>query len=101
MHTAAVNAQNPEMQAALSNGIRLIDRAEFLGAIMKNYRYSVGVSGTHGKTTTTSILAHALINAGTDPTISVGGELDLIGGNIRCGNGDYFVTERVNTQTAF
>ena len=101
VHTAAVNAQNPEMQAALSNGIRLIDRAEFLGAIMKNYHYSVGVSGTHGKTTTTSILAHALINAGTDPTISVGGELDLIGGNIRCGNGDYFVTEACEYTNSF
>ena len=101
VHTAAVNNENPEMQAAINNSIRLIDRAEFLGAIMKNYRYSVGVSGTHGKTTTTSILAHALINAGTDPTISVGGELDLIGGNIRCGNGDFFVTEACEYTNSF
>ena len=81
--------------------IRLIDRAEFLGAIMKNYKHAVGVSGTHGKTTTTSMLAHALIGANLDPTISVGGELDLIGGNIRTGKSDYLLQRLVNTQTAF
>ena len=93
VHTAAVKADNPEMAAAVRDGIRLIDRAEFLGAVMKNYKNAVGVSGTHGKTTTTSMLAHALINAELDPTISVGGELDIIGGNIRTGGMDYFVTE--------
>ena len=93
VHTAAVKADNPEMQEAVKNNIQLIDRAEFLGAIMKNYKNAVCVAGTHGKTTTTSMLAHALIHAGTDPTISVGGELNLIGGNIRCGKSDMFVTE--------
>ena len=93
VHTAAVKMDNPEMAAAARKNIRLIDRAEFLGAIMKNYNHAVGVSGTHGKTTTTSMLAHALINADLDPTISVGGELDIIGGNIRTGGSEYFVTE--------
>lgn len=60
---------------------------------MQNYSHAVGVSGTHGKTTTTGMISHALINAGLDPTISIGGELDLIGGNVHCGTGDYFVTE--------
>lgn len=101
VHTAAVKADNPEMQAAVNAGIRLIDRAEFLGAIMKNYRCSVGVSGTHGKTTTTSMLAHALIYADMDPTISVGGELDIIDGNIRCGNSEYFVTEACEYTNSF
>lgn len=101
VHTAAVKSDNPEMQAAAENGIRLIDRAEFLGAVMKNYTHAVGVSGTHGKTTTTSIIAHALINAGLDPTISLGGELDLIDGNVRTGGSDFFVTEACEYTNSF
>lgn len=101
VHTAAVKMDNPEMAVAVENGIRLIDRAEFLGAIMKNYTHAVGVSGTHGKTTTTSMLAHALINADLDPTISVGGELDIINGNIRTGGSDYFVTEACEYTNSF
>ena len=101
VHTAAVHEDNPEMQEAKRLDIRIIDRAEFLGAIMKNYKHAVGVSGTHGKTTTTSMLAHALIYAGTDPTVSVGGVLDLIGGNIRCGGSDLFVTEACEYTNSF
>lgn len=101
VHTAAVKSDNPEMRAAADLGIRIIDRAEFLGAVMKNYSHAVGVAGTHGKTTTTSMLAHALIHADTDPTISVGGVLDLIGGNIRCGKSDLFVTEACEYTNSF
>lgn len=101
VHTAAAKDTNPEMVLAKELGRRNIDRAEFLGAIMKNYHHAVGVSGTHGKTTTTSMLAHALIGAGVDPTISVGGELDLIGGNIKTGNDDYFVTEACEYTNSF
>lgn len=101
VHTAAVKEDNPEMAEAIRRGIRLVDRAEFLGAIMKKYRHAVGVAGTHGKTTTTSMLAHALLYADTDPTISVGGILDLIGGNIRCGKSDLFVTEACEYTNSF
>ena len=101
VHTAAVHEDNPEMQEAVRLGIRRIDRAECLGAIMKRYRHAVGVAGTHGKTTTTSMLAHALIHAGGDPTISLGGELDLIGGNIRTGSSDVFVTEACEYTNSF
>lgn len=101
VHTAAVKMDNPEMAAAVENGIRLIDRAEFLGAVMKNYSHAVGVSGTHGKTTTTSMLAYALINADMDPTISVGGELDIIDGNIKTGESGYFVTEACEYTNSF
>lgn len=101
VHTAAVKADNPEMAEAMAHGITLIDRAEFLGAIMKNYKHAIGVAGTHGKTTTTSMLAHALMFADTDPTISVGGELDLIGGNIHCGTSDMFVTEACEYTNSF
>lgn len=101
VHTAAVHEDNPEMQEAHKLGIRLVDRAEFLGAVMKEYSHAVGVSGTHGKTTTTGMLAHALMYADTDPTISIGGELDLIDGNIRCGHGDCFVTEACEYTNSF
>ncbi|MDO5397694.1 MAG: UDP-N-acetylmuramate--L-alanine ligase [bacterium] len=101
VHTAAVHEDNPEMKEAHRLGIRLVDRAEFLGAVMKEYSHAVGVSGTHGKTTTTGMLAHALMYADTDPTISIGGELDLIDGNIRCGHGDCFVTEACEYTNSF
>ena len=101
VHTAAVHNNNPEIIAAKEKGIRTIDRAECLGALMKLYKKAVGVSGTHGKTSTTSMLAHALIHADTDPTISIGGELDLIGGNIRVGSSDIFVTEACEYTNSF
>ena len=101
VHTAAAKEDNPEMILARNQNKRVIDRAEFLGAIMKKYHHAVGVSGTHGKTTTTSMLAHALIGAGLDPTISIGGELDLIGGNIKTGHDDYFVTEACEYTNSF
>lgn len=101
VHTAAISNDNPEMQAAKASGIRLITRAEFLGAIMKMYRHAAGIAGTHGKTTTTSMLAYALLHANLDPTISVGGELDIIGGNIKAGSTDYFVTEACEYTNSF
>lgn len=101
VHTAAVHADNPEMAQAVKTGIRLIDRAECLGAIMQLYKKPVGVAGTHGKTTTTGMLAHALLHADTDATISIGGELDLIDGNIRTGNSEYFVTEACEYTNSF
>lgn len=101
VYTAAVHDDNPEIQECKAAGIRLIDRAEFLGAIMKKYKHAVCVAGTHGKTTTTSMLAHALIYAKKDPTISVGGVLDLIEGNIKVGNSDYFVTEACEYTNSF
>ena len=101
VHTAAAKEDNPEMVLSRSLGKRVIDRAEFLGAVMIRFHHAVGVAGTHGKTTTTSMLSHALIGAGIDPTISVGGELDLIGGNIKTGSDDYFVTEACEYTNSF
>lgn len=101
VYTAAVHNDNPEIQQAQKEGIRLADRAECLGAVMREYKNAVGVAGTHGKTTTTSMLAHALLNCALDPTISVGGELDLIGGNIRTGGNDLFITEACEYTNSF
>ena len=93
VYTAAIHPDNEEFKAAVEKGIPMLTRAQLLGQIMENYKYSIAVSGTHGKTTTTSMLSYILIDADTDPTISVGGILDSIGGNIRVGKSEYFVTE--------
>lgn len=93
VYTAAIKEDNPELVAAREQGIPAVERATLLGAMMKNYKYPVAVSGTHGKTTTTSMLSHVFVDADLDPTILVGGVLPLIGGNMRDGGKDYFVTE--------
>lgn len=93
VYTAAISADNPEFVEAQRKNLPMLTRAELLGQIMSNYKYGIAVSGTHGKTTTTSMLSHILLQADTDPTISIGGMLDVIGGNIRVGHTDYFVTE--------
>ncbi len=101
VYTAAAKADNPEIVTAKENGVTLLNRAEFLGALMKEYPNTICVAGTHGKTTTTSILTHALLKADTDATVSIGGELDLIGGNIRAGGNDYFLTEACEYTNSF
>lgn len=101
VYTAAAKADNEELVAAKEQGILTLNRAEFLGALMKEYPNTVCIAGTHGKTTTTSILAHALLKAGTDATISIGGSLDLIGGNIRAGGNNYFLTEACEYTNSF
>ena len=93
VYTAAIRQDNPEFVRAKELQIPMLTRAELLGQIMSHYRYSIAVSGTHGKTTTTAMLTCMLLEADTDPTISIGGMLSAIDGNIRVGHTDYFVTE--------
>ena len=93
VYTAAVKDNNPELLKARSLNITTMDRAALLGQIMKKYPYSIGVSGTHGKTTTTSMISMIMIESNLDPTIHIGGELDYIGGTTRVGNSKFFVTE--------
>ncbi|MDO4488470.1 MAG: UDP-N-acetylmuramate--L-alanine ligase [Eubacteriales bacterium] len=93
VYTAAIHKDNPELQEADRKRVPLLTRAEFLGELMLNYREAVNVAGTHGKTTTTSMLTQIMIEAGTDPTITVGGILSSIGGNIRVGHSDKFLAE--------
>lgn len=101
VYTAAIHPDNPEYKAALASGKPILTRAQLLGQIMSNYKYSVAVSGTHGKTTTTSMLSHVFLAAQADPTISIGGMLDAIGGNIRVGRSEYFVTEACEYTNSF
>lgn len=93
VHSAAIAKDNPERTAALSLGIPDIDRATLLGHIMKQYRYSMAIAGTHGKTTTTSMASMIMLEAKVDPTVHIGGTLDTINGNTFIGSSDYFITE--------
>lgn len=90
--SAAIPEDNPEMMAARAAGITVISRAEMLGILMREKR-GIAVSGTHGKTSTTSMLALMLERAALDPTILIGGVLRQIGGNAKMGSGDLFVAE--------
>ncbi len=101
VYTAAIHPDNPEYAEAVRRGLPLLSRAELLGRLMKNYATSVAVAGTHGKTTTTSMITEILLAAGKDPTISVGGMLSSIGGNIRIGSSDLFVTEACEYTNSF
>lgn len=101
VYTAAIHPDNPEYRAAVAANIPLLTRAELLGQLMTNYPVPVAVSGTHGKTTTTSMISHILLAADTDPTISVGGILPAIHGNIRVGAGDIFLTEACEYTNSF
>lgn len=101
VYSAAVSEENPEMQKAREMGLPMLTRAEMLGLIMAEYVNSIAVSGTHGKTTTTSMISLILENAQKDPTILVGGNLSEIGGNVKIGNSGYFITEACEYMDSF
>lgn len=93
VYTAAVAADNPELCEAKNKGIETLERADFLGELMLDFNMPVSISGTHGKTTTTSMLSCVLLEADEDPTILVGGVLNTIGGNYHIGKDKYLVFE--------
>ena len=101
VYTAAIHPDNPEYAEAARRNIPMLTRAELLGQLMTNYQLPIAVSGTHGKTTTTSMVSHILLAADTDPTISVGGILPAIHGNIRVGSDRIFVTEACEYTNSF
>ncbi|MGB3493608.1 MAG: UDP-N-acetylmuramate--L-alanine ligase [Elainellaceae cyanobacterium] len=90
--STAINSSNPEYRAALDMGCPIFHRSDILAALMHNYQ-SIAVGGTHGKTTTSSMIGHVLLKTDVDPTILVGGEVDAWGGNARLGLGNYLVAE--------
>ena len=101
VYTSAIHPDNPEYIAMKKLEIPCLSRAELLGQIMKNYEIPIAVSGTHGKTTTTSMISEILLHSDTDPTLSIGGILKSIHGNIRIGNSGYFVTEACEYTDSF
>ncbi|MFW6238621.1 MAG: UDP-N-acetylmuramate--L-alanine ligase, partial [Halanaerobiales bacterium] len=90
--SSAIPDENVELQYARKNEIPVLARAEMLVELMEG-RQGIAISGTHGKTTTTSMISHIAVEAGLDPTVLIGGELETIGGNVRTGEGKYFITE--------
>lgn len=101
VYTAAISPDNEELTFAVGSGIKAVERSTFLGAVMRDYAYSICIAGTHGKTTTTSMMSHVLLRCGCDPTIMLGGELDAIGGNMRLGDSAYFLTEACEYHGSF
>lgn len=101
VYTAAISDDNPELVKAKELGLPILDRASLVGQVMKNYSTAVAVSGTHGKTSTTSIASHIMLEAGMDPTISVGGILPAIGGNVRIGKSTNFIAEACEYTNSF
>jgi UDP-N-acetylmuramate--alanine ligase len=98
--SSAVNRANPEVAAALAKRVPVVPRAEMLGELMR-FRYSIAVAGTHGKTTTTSLVASVLAEAGLDPTFVIGGRLKSADSNARLGAGRYLVAEADESDASF
>ncbi len=101
VYTAAIREDNEEWLAAKEAGLAMLTRAQLLGQIMDNYPGSIAVSGTHGKTTTTSMISQILLAADADPTITVGGILPSIGGNLRVGSSGVFISEACEYTNSF
>ena len=101
VYSAAIHDNNPEYKSAVDKGIPMLSRAQFLGQLMTNYKDAIAISGTHGKTTTTSMVSSILLEAKKDPTITVGGVLPMINSNVRVGKSDLFVAEACEYQNSF
>ncbi len=98
VYTAAVNRKNPELLAAENENIPLVERAKILGMITRRYPNTIAIAGTHGKTTTTSMLAQICLEAGMDPTLFIGGRLPAINANGRVGKSDTMICEACEFQ---
>ncbi|OON97527.1 MAG: UDP-N-acetylmuramate--L-alanine ligase [Epulopiscium sp. Nele67-Bin005] len=101
VYTGAIAPDNEELVKARETVKYVLSRSKFLGLLMSIYETAICVSGTHGKTTTTSMLAEILLEAKKNPTITVGGMLNAIGGNIHIGEKNYFLTEACEYQNSF
>ncbi len=99
--TSAIHPDNPEYIAAHDKNLPCLTRGELMGQVMLQYRHPIAISGTHGKTTTTSMMSEILLQANTDPTLFIGGTLKTIQGNVRIGSSGYFVTEACEYTNSF
>src|SRR5262249_40154166 len=100
VYSAAVKPENPELREARRMGVDLISRAAMLGELMDGTA-SIAVSGTHGKTTTTGMIAAIFVAAGADPTVLIGGDLPAFGGNARVGKSPFFIAEACEAFRSF
>jgi UDP-N-acetylmuramate--alanine ligase len=98
--STAIQKENPELVTALERRVPVVPRAEMLGELMR-FRYAIAVAGTHGKTTTTSLVASVLAEGGEDPTFVIGGRLKSAGSNARLGEGRYLVAEADESDASF
>ena len=101
VYTAAVRETNPELIAARASGARVIERSVLLGEMMEDYEVPMGVAGTHGKTSTSSMLAYMMIEAEKDPTVTIGGILQNLHSNFRIGHSPYMVLEACEFADSF
>ena len=101
IYTAAIQKDNPELIAALESGIPTFERSKLLGAVSRKFGNCIGISGTHGKTTVTSMLTQILINAGVAPSAVIGGKLPMTGTNGITGSSDIFVCEACEYSNTF
>ncbi len=99
--SSAIPSDNPEIVAAIEAHTPIIQRAEMLAELMRLDKYGIAVAGSHGKTSTTSIVSHVMAEAGLDPTVVVGGKVDSLGGNAKLGCGDYLVAEADESDGSF
>ncbi len=100
VHSTAIKLDNPELVYARKRGIPVVHRADMLAELTKK-KYSIAISGSHGKTTTTSLISHLLIEAQLDPTVIVGGIMHNLGSNARYGKGDFLVAEADESDRSF
>ena len=101
IRTAAVRENNIEIETALDLGIPVFERAEVWGYIMSKYKNAICVSGVHGKTSTTSMITHVLLEAGLDPTVMIGGNLPILNSGYRLGKGDVIALESCEYYNSF
>ncbi|MBW6520418.1 MAG: UDP-N-acetylmuramate--L-alanine ligase [Desulfoarculaceae bacterium] len=99
--SSAIGVDNPEVVAALEANIPVIQRAEMLAELMRLKKYGIAIAGSHGKTSTTSMVSWVLSQAGLDPTIVVGGKVDSLGGNAKLGEGEFLVAEADESDGSF
>ena len=101
VYTAAIAPENPERVEAERLNIPQIERSVLIGQLMEGYKNAVGISGTHGKTTTTAMLSQVMVECGANPTVHIGGELDALGGSTLLGGKEYFVVEACEFNESF
>ncbi len=99
--SSAIDPDNPEVLAARENNIPVIQRAEMLAELMRLKKFGIAIAGSHGKTSTTSMVSWMLAQAGLDPTIVVGGKVDSLGGNAKLGEGEFLVAEADESDGSF